>query len=105
MASKPMTVTVTDATDLVSSLPVRVRRRAGLKLGDQVELKAVRGVVTITAKLVEPTYKPTKAEAAAIRKGRAEIARGEYVTLNELLYDLDRNRRKVGAKTTPHTPA
>ena len=33
----------------------------------------------------QPTYKPTKAELAAIRKGEAEIARGEYVTLAALL--------------------
>ena len=43
-----------------------------------------------------PTYKPTKAELAAIRKGEAEIARGEFVTLRELLHDMDRRRRKGG---------
>jgi predicted transcriptional regulator len=44
----------------------------------------------------QPTYKPTKAELAAIRKGEAEIARGQYVTLSELLRDLKRQRRKSG---------
>jgi AbrB family looped-hinge helix DNA binding protein len=34
---------------------------------------------TITA-APRPTYKPTKAELAAIRKGEAAIARGEYVS-------------------------
>jgi len=54
--------------------------------------------ITIT---VEPptTYKPTKAELAAIRKGEAEVARGEYVTLTDILHDLDRNRRRSGPKT------
>jgi predicted transcriptional regulator len=28
-----------------------------------------------------PIYKPTEGELAAIRKGEAEIGRGEYVTL------------------------
>jgi predicted transcriptional regulator len=44
----------------------------------------------------QPTYKPTKAELAAIRKGEAEIARGQYVTLTDPLRDLDRHRRKSG---------
>ena len=44
------------------------------------------------------TYKPTKAELAAIRKGEAEIARGEYVTLTDLLNDLDPSCGKSGTK-------
>ena len=34
------------------------------------------------------TYTPTKGEVAAIRKGRAAIKRGEFVTLGRLLHDL-----------------
>ena len=45
-----------------------------------------------------PEVKPTKAELAAIRRGRAEIKRGEYVTLEELLDDLAAANRKAGAK-------
>jgi len=45
-----------------------------------------------------PTYKPTKAELAAIRKGEAEIARGEYATVSELPQGLDRQRRKSGTR-------
>ena len=37
---------------------------------------------------------PTKAEAAAIRIGEAEIARGEVVTLTDLFNDLNYRRRK-----------
>lgn len=44
------------------------------------------------------TYTPTKAELAAIRKGRAEIKRGESVTLQQLLHDLDTHPRKASAK-------
>jgi predicted transcriptional regulator len=48
---------------------------------------------------VEPsTYKPTRRELAAIRKGEAQIARGEYVTLTDFLHELDRPRRKGGTK-------
>lgn len=44
------------------------------------------------------SYVPTKSELLAIRKGRAEIARGEYATLEELLHDLDNPDRKTRSK-------
>ena len=44
------------------------------------------------------TYTPSKAELAAIRKGRAAIKRGEFVTLQQLLHDLDNPHRKAGPK-------
>jgi bifunctional DNA-binding transcriptional regulator/antitoxin component of YhaV-PrlF toxin-antitoxin module len=79
-------------------VPASVRRRAGIKLGDQLKFKASRGLITITP-VEAPTYKPTKSELAAIRKGEAEIARGDSVSLESLLHDLERGRRKVGPKT------
>ena len=45
-----------------------------------------------------PVYTPTKAELAAIRKGRAEIKRGAFVTLDQLLHDLDTHSRKASKK-------
>src|SRR3972149_7749544 len=36
-----------------------------------------------------PVVVPTKAELAAIRRGRAEIKAGNYVTLDELIHDLE----------------
>ena len=45
-----------------------------------------------------PVYTPTAAERRAIEKGRAEIARGEYLTIDELFHGLDRPRRKARAK-------
>ena len=45
-----------------------------------------------------PVYKPTAAERRAIAKGRAEIARGEYLTVDELFQGLDRRRGKARAK-------
>jgi predicted transcriptional regulator len=44
------------------------------------------------------SYTPTKAELAAIRKGRAEVSRGQYRTLQELQSDLDNSHRKAGRK-------
>ena len=91
-----MAITVKDNTsDLV--VPQSVRRRAGIKPGDRLEFKVSPGAITITAARAR-AYKPTKAELAAIRKGEAEIARGEYVPLTDLLHDLDRHRRKGSTK-------
>ena len=92
-----MTTIVRNKTEGV--VPRSIRRQAGIKAGDQLEFRASSRTITITA--LEPVYRPTKAEAAAIRKGEAEIARGDVVTLNDLLNDLDRRRRKGGAKATP----
>jgi bifunctional DNA-binding transcriptional regulator/antitoxin component of YhaV-PrlF toxin-antitoxin module len=92
-----MTVTVKSiSTGLV--VPPSVRRQAGIKAGDRLEFKVSDGVITI-APVVTQTYKPTKSELAAIRKGETELARAESVSLNELLDDVDSSRRKVGAKT------
>ena len=43
-----MTITVKNEADLV--VPPSVRRKAGIKAGDQLEIKASRGVITIVTK-------------------------------------------------------
>jgi predicted transcriptional regulator len=55
-----------------------------------------------------PVYTPTAAEVRAMEKGRAEIRRGHYYTLDELRRSLDtphRGTRAKGARarTTPRT--
>jgi len=80
-------------------VPASVQRRAGIKSGDRLRFKASRRTITITA-IEEPRYKPTKAELAAINKGEAQIARGRFVALPELLHELDSDRRGSGAKAT-----
>ena len=45
-----------------------------------------------------PTEKMTAADRRAFALGRAEFARGEYVTLEELKHELEARRRKEGAK-------
>jgi predicted transcriptional regulator len=47
-----------------------------------------------------PVYTPTKAERAAINKGRAEFRRGEYVTLSELHDELAAARLQKRTKRT-----
>jgi predicted transcriptional regulator len=80
-------------------VPISVQRRAGIKSSDRLQFKVSRRAITITA-VDEPRYKPTKAELAAIRKGEAQITRGRFVVLPELLHELDSHRRGSGSKTT-----
>ena len=50
-----------------------------------------------------PAETATKAELAAIRKGRAEFVRREYVTLAQLHHDLATARNQERKKTTRQT--
>jgi predicted transcriptional regulator len=45
-----------------------------------------------------PAYTPTKRELEAIRKGREEMRRGEFVTLDELLKNLEGKRGQARGK-------
>lgn len=46
-----------------------------------------------------PVVAASRAELSAIRQGRDEIRRGRYVTLDQLLHELDAPRRKASRKT------
>ena len=46
------------------------------------------------------TVAASRSELQGIRLGRAEMRRGEYVTLDQLLHAVDNPRRKTGRKTT-----
>jgi bifunctional DNA-binding transcriptional regulator/antitoxin component of YhaV-PrlF toxin-antitoxin module len=89
-----MTVTVKKKTPLI--VPQAIQRLAGIKAGDRLEVKASARAITITA--VGQTYKPTKAEWAAIRRGEAALARGDSVSLSEFANDLDSHGRKASPK-------
>lgn len=45
-----------------------------------------------------PAEAATPEEIAAMDRGRAEIERGEYVTLDQLLHELAPHRRPLGKK-------
>jgi metal-responsive CopG/Arc/MetJ family transcriptional regulator len=70
-------------------------RRARLELRDRSELvrEALRFYL---ARIAEDDATPE--EIAAIERGRAQHARGEYVTLDQLLHGLDTDRRPRRAK-------
>ena len=45
-----------------------------------------------------PVVVPTKAELAAIERGRAAFRRGDYVSLEELVHDLESRNHRAGKK-------
>lgn len=47
-----------------------------------------------------PVVTPTKSELAAIARGRAEITKGEFVTLDQLLDGVDVKNRKARRKNS-----
>jgi predicted transcriptional regulator len=51
-----------------------------------------------------PTVSATRAELRAIARGRAQIAKGEFVTLEKILYDVDASSRKSRRKGTAKAP-
>ena len=51
-----------------------------------------------------PEVTATKSELAAIRRGRAQIRRGDYVTLDQLAHVLDTPPRKASRKATRKNP-
>jgi len=78
-------------------VPPAVQQRAGIKRGDRLSYTASAGVITITA-LDKVTDNPTKAELKAIQLGEAQIARGKFVVLADLLHEVDGHRRSGGKK-------
>src|SRR5260370_10352624 len=50
-----------------------------------------------------PAVTPTKAELAAIRRGRAQIKAGRYTTLEQLKHEMAPANRNHGAKISRKT--
>src|SRR5205823_4900996 len=67
-----MTITVKNKTDLV--VPAAVRRRAGIKPGDQLEFKVSGGVITIVPKLPSANDEYTPEQRRIIDARLAESA-------------------------------
>jgi ABC-type Zn uptake system ZnuABC Zn-binding protein ZnuA len=79
-------------------VPRSIQRPAAIKSGDRLRFSVSSGAITIES--AKPaTYKPTKSELAATRKGEAAVARGEHVSLDDFLHGLDSNRSKARTKT------
>src|SRR6266700_4869253 len=93
-----MTVTLKKKTPLV--VPDRVRREAGFKTGDRLEFKVSRGAVTILPKpsVTGADDTLTPAEAKIVRRGEAQLKRGESKPWGAVKHALERSTIRRGAK-------
>ena len=82
-------------------IPKEIFDALGLKTGDFVEVTQVKRTVVIKPKkLVDAEDVLTPEEERAVRKGEAQLRRGDYVTLEDLDHDLDRPAVPRRRKTT-----
>jgi bifunctional DNA-binding transcriptional regulator/antitoxin component of YhaV-PrlF toxin-antitoxin module len=90
-------------------VPRAIRRKAGFKSGQELEIKASGGVITIVPKLPGAADEYTPAERRAIDRGIARSEKeyregkhaGPFNTADEFLADLHRESTKLGAKRKP----
>ena len=89
----------TTTTRITISLPAAMAKAAEeqgrLELRNRSEL--VREALRQYLKRI-PTSEATRSELEALERGRKEIARGEYVTLNQLRHGMDGRRHSHRAK-------
>ena len=78
------------------SIPKDTRDSLGLKVGDEVQ-------ITLRPAKAPATYTPTARERRAIEKGREEMKKGNYYTLDEFRIALLGSPYKK-ARTKKHTP-
>jgi AbrB family looped-hinge helix DNA binding protein len=105
-AQSIMTVTVKDNEALV--VPPSVRRRAGLKGGQELEFKVSGGVITIRPKpsVADDEYTPEQRRVidAQLAEGLADVAagrvRGPFSTHKEFIASLHKEARKLSRKKT-----
>jgi len=81
-------------------IPKDVCEELGLQEGDFIEVTKAKGAVVIKPKkLVDPDDVLSPKEAALVRKGERQLARGESITLDELEHRLDNQARPRRRKT------
>ena len=81
-------------------IPKKVCQELGLEEGAFVEVKSSKGAVIISPKkLVDADDVLTPEEEKIVRRGEEQLRRGEYVTLEALERELDRQARKGRRKT------
>ena len=81
-------------------VPSSVRRKAGIKAGEQVEFIVSGRVINIIPKLpyADDTFTPE--ETTQILKARRGMREGEYLTLDQLEHDLAHKRPARRRKAT-----
>ncbi|MCZ2150821.1 MAG: AbrB/MazE/SpoVT family DNA-binding domain-containing protein [Bryobacterales bacterium] len=102
-----MTITVTD--DIQRMLPLRVRRQAGIKAGDQLEVRASGGIVTLMPKLPPATdeYTPEQRRIVDARLAKADKdirmgrAYGPFNSAGEMIASMKSELKKRAAAKKP----
>lgn len=80
-------------------IPAKVRRQAGIKVGDLLEAKVERGKVTLTPKsLVDRGIAESLED---FKKGRSY---GPFASAGEMVASLTTNARKTRARKTQRPP-
>lgn len=98
-----MTITLREKTRLV--VPPSVQRRAGIKVGDRLQFKASRGVVTILTKPADDEYTPEQRRVIdrSVAKGLDDIKKsrvyGPFNTAEEMASSIEENVKKLGSTT------
>ncbi len=82
------------------SLPESMAKQVeeAMKAEQRTRSELVREALRAYLNKSVPVVAVSKAELAAIRRGRAEIENGEYMTLDELLHGLAITDRKTSRK-------
>ena len=101
-----MTVTVKNKTPLV--VPPSVRRKAGLRSGQEVEFKVTGGVISIRPKLraAEDEYTPEQRRivdaelAGGLVDVKAGRVRGPFATHREFIESLHKEAKKLNRRRT-----
>ena len=76
MTSEPMTITLTN--EIHRMLPSRIRRKAGFRAGDQVEVQTSGGIVTLIPKLPAADDEYTPAQRRQIDVRLKEAKKGPF---------------------------
>jgi len=100
-----MTVTVKGRTSL--NVPPQIQRRAGIKVGDELEFRVSRGIINIIPKLPTADDEYTPAQRRVIDARLAEARKGPYYGPFEtaddairFLHNEIRRRKEIKRKTT-----
>jgi len=100
-----MTVTVKSRTSL--NVPPQIQRRAGIKVGDELEFRVSGGIINIIPKLPTADDEYTPAQRRVIDARLAEARKGPYYGPFEtaddairFLHKEIRRRKAIKRKTT-----
>jgi CopG family transcriptional regulator / antitoxin EndoAI len=96
MAHQKPTTLLTISLPRAMAERVEALRKAENRTRSELVREALRTYFAIAARF--PEEEATPAELRALARGRRAVARGEYVTLDQLLHDLEPHRRTARAK-------